>query len=202
MNNLISKNDIIKKYVNLNGIKPDSNDIININDTDNIIIMKFNNFYNKCYEFASGHQMDTIGFKKLNLEFMNTIYKELIENKDIENDIVIQHILYLISNSKIGSLYIYPTLIFNIIFKNIDINNNINISILNINGENILELNINNISCQNIYNLIYDKIKYKYDLYQKNQLKLLYNISILPNNNKLISLFITENNINLENIDI
>jgi hypothetical protein len=195
--------DIISKYTSLNGIKPNTKDIIDINDDIMIMIKKFDRYYNKCFEFACGDARDMCGFDSLNKQFMN--YYNDLKNEEIENDTFIKNMIYHISYKVSGCKYIYPKLILNIKFIHYDKEDNIFITISNMNNEHILDLILNkNIFCKKMYESIFNNsiIISKYNLYEIYQLELLYDIIIIERNNKTLCDFIKENNINLINIDI
>ena len=84
----------IKKYNDLNGIKPNAEDIIIINDTLEVAIMKFNRWYNKLFSFAQGDYRDLCGFTRLNNTFLNII-------KDIDDDKFLNHMKFKITNKEI-----------------------------------------------------------------------------------------------------
>ena len=195
--------DIISKYTSINGIKPTTKDIIDINDDIMIMIKKFDRYYNKCFEFACGDSRDMCGFDSINKQFM--IFYNNLKNEDIENNIFIKNMIYRISYTVGGYKYIYPKLILNIKFIHYDKEDNIFITISDINNEHILDLNVNkNILCKKMYESIFNNsiIINKYDLYEIYQLELLYDIIIIQRDNKTLCDFIKENNINLINIDI
>lgn len=201
----LTKFDLIFKYIKLNGVKINQDDLITYDDDDFTLISKFNKIFNIYFEFSCGDSRDRLGFEKVNNEYITKVYNEYIKNKEIETDDVIQNMLYLITDSKIGIKYCFPKIILNIIFFETDINNNIKFEILNINGDKIFDTSIQEISsCKIIYeNIINNNIfKSKYKLYEKNQLVILYKMSILPNENKSIKSFIDDNNINIINTDI
>jgi len=189
----IYKNEIfelLNKYILLHGIKPNKNELINIDDNIYDMIIKFDNWIYRAEDFARGDGRDYIAYLNINKNFINNIYPKYIENNNIENNNFIKHIIYKITSGVKGTQFIYPDLIFNII--NIKIENEImyfNLNDLNGNilkSENDLinfELKDNNI---NLYHYIYDIIKLNNKLlYKLYQLKILYNDNLLHPNVKL-----------------
>ena len=91
MNNYIDNITLeyINKYNKLNGIKPNSEDIINLNDTIDIAIIKFNRLFNKALEFAQYDTRDLYGFIRLNNNFLDLII-------NIENNYYLNYMKFII----------------------------------------------------------------------------------------------------------
>ena len=95
MNNYID--NITLEYINiynkLNGIKPNSEDIININDTIDIAIIKFNRWFDKALDFAQGDLRDLYGFSRLNNNFLDLI-------RNIKNNNFLNYMKFIILHNK------------------------------------------------------------------------------------------------------
>jgi hypothetical protein len=96
---------ILSNYVDANGIKPNANDIITINDDELTMANKFTRYYKKCFDFAGEDYRDMIEFKRINNNFMDTTYTNIIKDTELENNLFIQNMLYYISNYQIGAKY-------------------------------------------------------------------------------------------------
>ena len=161
------------------------------------MINKFELWFNRALEFARGDSRDYNAFLSINKNYLNNIYKNMIENKEIENDDFIKHITYLITSGSKGIKYILPDLIFKINIINLDEENNLmyfNL-IYNISGDifkiddNIYKFELNNHNL--LYNYVFNIIKHNIDsLYKIYQLKILYNDLILNPNTKLNYFFL------------
>jgi len=95
MNNYIDNITLeyINKYNKLNGIKPNSEDIINLNDTIDIAIIKFNKWFDKALDFAQGDARDLCGFIRLNNNFLDLII-------NIENNNFLNYMKFIILHNK------------------------------------------------------------------------------------------------------
>ena len=194
---------ILTTYINSNGIKPDSKNAFDINDDEITMINKFNIYYFKCHNFACGDGRDMIGFIRINKNFIDTTYMNIIKDTELENDPFIKHMLYHISSNKNGSKYIYPNIIININFINSTIDDGLIINIYNMNNDIITDLLVNKkITINKLYDLICsnDVINSKYRLYDITQLKILNNTVLIPLSNKILDEFISENKIHISNL--
>jgi hypothetical protein len=175
--------DIYNKFILMHGIKPNINEEFSNEDDYIIMINKFDKWYDRALEFATGDVRDIAAFYSIIHKFKEEIYCDFI-NTEIENNIFIQNMLYKLNIG--GQKYIYPNLIINI--SNIIFDNDIiKLDINNINFEYIDNITIDsNQKIYKLYNIIYNKLKNIYNLYNLEQLKLLYNNTVIENNDTLI----------------
>lgn len=194
MQNNYTNMEIINKYVfeiyniylSENGVKPNESEIINLNDDIDIKIFKFINWYNRIYEFATYDPRDFNGFLSIRNKFINTQYKNYLQNHkyktEIEDNIFLKTMIeYIISDSP--SYIILPDYIINL--KNIKINNNqIFFNILNMNGEIILSnLQFNfPFELKLFIQYIFINIQILKKLNNIKQLKILYNNELVDDN--------------------
>lgn len=84
--------EYLSAYLKLNGIKPDTIDIIDLNDTIDNAILKFNRWFDKAFYFAQGDARDMHGFIQLNDNFLNTI-------KNVKDNNFLNHIKNIITDN-------------------------------------------------------------------------------------------------------
>jgi hypothetical protein len=177
--------NIYNELINMHGIKPSLNELITENDEYPEMILKFNKWYNRAEEFAWGDSRDQQGFKSIITKFRQTIYPTFKDTIICDN-VFIQNLLCRLN------IIDYPSKIVNICNTKYNYETEImNFHISNMNGEYIdsLSININSYSI-NLYELIFDKIKYRYNLYKLDQLKLLYDNDLIAKGSKLSEIFL------------
>jgi hypothetical protein len=192
--------DILTKFIEMYGDKPKDNNIININDDLDVMVNKFNLWYSDVIYFGThGHQMDIAGFQNILKKFDTTFYPTFIKDKEIEYDNFIQNMLYVVTSGKKGFKYIFPTLIINILNAEYycdipDIFAGVLKFTIGTIGYNILydlEIKIN-LKTTNLYRLVYDKLKNECNLYELDQLILLYNNNLILKDKNLTDEFLRE----------
>ena len=156
--------NIFNSLLLLYNIKLNDDENINIDDNLSLMIFKFNKWYYRILELA---KHDIIFFEDLKIikkKFELEIYP-IIKNTNFEKNMFIQNMLFLINNT--GIRFEFPNFIINIINEKYINKNNIIFDIKNINYEIIDSLNIQFIHyAKQLYNLIFDKIKNKYNIYK------------------------------------
>ena len=95
--------NLVKNAIKYNNNQ--NNDIITINDDELTMANKFTRYYKKCFDFACGDSRDMMGFKRINNNFMNITYTNIIKDTELEDNPFIQNMLYHISDEKIGTKY-------------------------------------------------------------------------------------------------
>jgi hypothetical protein len=201
----IERFKILEQYVKLHGIKPSKEERININDEIDLMVSKFNKWYIRALIFTEGDSRDYLGFLQIKSNFINNIYPKFIKDKKINDDRFIQNMLYVISEKTVddktlGEKYIFSNLILNMVDIDFnELNELINFKLTNMNGNyicnkcNVINFYFNiKLNSYNLYLYIYDNlINYNlYNLYEIEQLKILYMDKIIPFSVKLDSIII------------
>jgi hypothetical protein len=182
--------DVLNKFIALHGIKPRNTEIINIDDSLNEMIGKFNQWYDRVLECGmQGHYMDVKGFEDIINDFKISFYPTFIQDKEIEFDDFIQHLLYSVTSGNKGYKYIFPSLIINII--NVELYDDIlKLIITNMNQDDLHDLEINiKLKTTNLYKIVFDKLCVQYKLYELDQLKLIYKDQLILKNKNLVDEF-------------